>query len=157
VNDLIIRTMRSDDLDATTRLAGMLVRQHHAFDADRFMLVEPIEQGYRWFLGTQLEDPDVLLLVAEVGGAIAGYLYGAVEERDWAMLLDAHGAIHDVYVDDAFRQRGIGKALLTEAFKRLDQRVPRIVLYSATQNTQAQKLFASVGFRPTMVEMTRTT
>jgi hypothetical protein len=79
---LIIRDLAKADLEATSRLAAMLVRQHHAFDPDRFMLVEPIEEGYRWFLGTQLGRPEGLLLVAELDGAIAGYLYGAVEERD---------------------------------------------------------------------------
>jgi ribosomal protein S18 acetylase RimI-like enzyme len=155
VNDLIIREMRAEDLDATSRLAAMLVRQHHAFDAKRFMLIEPVEHGYRWFLGTQLGEPDVLLLVAEVDGAIAGYLYGAVEERDWAMLLDAHGAIHDLFVDEAFRGLGVGHGLLTEGLRRLDERAPRVVLYSASANVAAQRLFARVGFRNTMVEMTR--
>ena len=148
--------MGEPDLPAVSRLAAMLVRQHHRFDADRFMLIEPVEQGYRWFLGTQLGNPDVVLLVAELEGAIVGYLYGAVEERDWNMLLDQHGAIHDVFVDEAARRRGVGRALLTEAFRRLEPRVPRIVLSSATANHEAQRLFASVGFRPTMVEMTRT-
>ena len=32
---------------------------------------------------------------------------------------------------------------------------PRVVLHSATQNVAAQRLFARLGFRPTMVEMTR--
>lgn len=151
----IIREMRSEDLEPTARLAAMLVRQHHAFDPRRFMVIEPVEQGYRWFLGTQLEEKDALLLVAEVEGAVVGYLYGAIEPRDWAMLLDAHGAIHDVYVDEAWRGRGIARQLLKEALRRLDERAPRVVLYSATHNTSAQRLFASLGFRPTMVEMTR--
>lgn len=156
VNDLSIRELAEADLEATSRLAAMLVRQHHAFDPDRFMLVEPVEQGYRWFLGTQLGKPEVVLLVAQVESVIAGYLYGAVEERNWSLLLDRHGAIHDIYVDEAFRGRGVAKALLAEAFRRLDPIVPRIVLSSATANARAQRLFASMGFRPTMVEMTRT-
>jgi ribosomal protein S18 acetylase RimI-like enzyme len=156
MNDLTIRPMRTEDLDAASRLAAMLVRQHHAFDADRFMLLEPVEQGYRWFLASQLDQADALLLVAEVDGITAGYLYGAIEARNWALLLDRHGAIHDVWVDPAFRRRGIARALLTEAFARLDPQVPRVVLSSATANHEAQRLFASLGFRSTMVEMTRT-
>jgi ribosomal protein S18 acetylase RimI-like enzyme len=97
----------------------------------------------------------VVLLVAEVDGAIAGYLYGAFESRDWAMLLDEHGAIHDVFVDERFRRRGLAKRLLEAAVQRLETRVTQVVLYSASQNVQAQQLFASLGFRPTMVEMTR--
>jgi ribosomal protein S18 acetylase RimI-like enzyme len=32
---------------------------------------------------------------------------------------------------------------------------PRILLNAMVENESAQRLFASVGFRPTMVEMTR--
>ncbi len=156
MNALTIRDLVEADLEATSRLAAMLVRQHHAFDADRFMLVEPVEQGYRWFLGTQLGRAGVVLLVAQVEGVIAGYLYGAVEERNWELLLERHGAIHDLFVDEAFRDRGVAKALLGEAFRRLDPVVPRIVLVAATANGRAQRLFASLGFRQTMIEMTRT-
>ncbi len=155
MSDVTIRTMEARDLDQVAVLAAQLVRQHHAWDALRFMVVEPVEKGYRWFLDSQLGEPEVVLLVAEVDGAIAGYLYGAFEERDWNMLLDEHGAIHDIFVDARFRRRGIAKRLLEEAITRLETRVDQIVLGSATQNTQAQQLFASVGFRPTMVEMTR--
>ena len=153
---VLIRELEERDLDAVARLGAQLVRQHHGFDAAHFFIMEPVEEGYRWFLGSQLGDPDTLLLVAEVDGAIAGYLYGSVEERDWALLLDEYGAIHDLYVDAAFRQQGVAKALMTEGLKRLGERSPRIVLNTATQNAAAQKLFASLGFRPTMVEMTRT-
>lgn len=153
---LLIRDLVEADLDAVARLAAELVRQHHHFDPARFMLVEPIEQGYRWFLGTQLEEENVLLLVAEVDGVVAGYLYGSIEERDWELLLDTSGAIHDIYVDDRFRKQGIAKALMQRAIERLGARTPRLVLNTATQNTAAQKLFASLGFRPTMIEMTRT-
>lgn len=156
MSHLVIRDLQEHDLEAASRLAALLVRQHHRFDADRFMLIEPVEQGYQRFLRTQLADPDVLLLVAELDGLVAGYLYGAVEERDWALLLDRHGAIHDIYVDEAVRRRGVAKALLIEAFRRLEPKVPRIVLSSATANHEAQRLFASMGFRPTMIEMTRT-
>jgi ribosomal protein S18 acetylase RimI-like enzyme len=153
---LVIRDLAPNDLDAVARLAAELVRQHHHFDPARFMLVEPIEQGYRWFLSTQLEREDVLLLVAEVDGVIAGYLYGSIEERNWELLLDTSGAIHDLYVEARHRKQGIAKALMTDAIERLKARAPRLVLNTATQNEAAQKLFASLGFRPTMVEMTRT-
>jgi hypothetical protein len=34
---------------------------------------------------------------------------------------------------------------------------PRIVLKTSTKNEAAQRLFASLGWRPTMMEMTRET
>ncbi len=150
--------MEEKDVAAAAKLAAQLVRQHHAFDPRRFFLTDDVEDGYRWYFGTQLAEPEGVLLVAEVDGEVAGYLYGSVEPRDWAKLLDRHGAIHDVFVDARFRRRGIAKALMDAGIRELEKKgAPRVVLYSAQDNADAQTLFAQLGFRRTMVEMTRET
>jgi ribosomal protein S18 acetylase RimI-like enzyme len=152
----MIRRMREGDLGPVSKLAAELVRLHHTWDARRFFITEDPESGYRWWLGKQLKEPSVVLLVAEVEGTIAGYFYGGMEERDWARLLDAHGAVHDVFVDARFRRRGLARALMQAGIEALEaQGAESIVLSSATPNAEAQALFASVGFRKTMVEMTR--
>ena len=150
------RPMRKGDLGAVSKLAGALVRQHHGFDAARFFLTDDPEGGYRWWLNKLLSDADTVLEVAEVEGEVAGYLYGGLAERDWARLLDAHGAIHDLYVDDRFRRRGVASALMKAGIARLEAKgAKQLVLSSATQNVEAQALFESLGFRKTMIEMTR--
>lgn len=152
-----VRTAREGDLGAIGRLGAHLLRQHHRFDSDRFMAPGPDpEAGYAWFLGSQLEEPDVVLLVAEIDGVVAGYLYGAVEPRSWKELRDQAGFIHDVVVDERFRGQGMGSALMQAAADWFATRgVPRLVLWSAHRNESAQRLFARLGFRPTMIEMTR--
>ncbi len=153
---LRVREMTKADLAEVGELAGALVRQHHAFDPQRFMLTEGVEDGYRWWLGKNLGAKDSVLLVAELSGQVAGYLYGTLEPRDWALLLDEHGVIHDVFVHPSFRRRGVARALMTEGVRRLEAKgAPSITLHSATPNVDAQRLFASLGFRNTMVEMTR--
>ena len=79
-----------------------------------------------------------------------------IPASDWAMLLDAHGAIHDVYVDATFRRAGVAKALMLSAIAALEaQGADQVVLSTSTSNPQAQALFRSLGFRDTMIEMTR--
>jgi ribosomal protein S18 acetylase RimI-like enzyme len=157
MSDVTIRPMRKEDLGPVGTLAAELVRQHHRWDTDRFLLVEPVDEGYRWFFGTQLGEKNAVLLVAEVDGQVAGYAYGALEGRDWNMLLDRHGTLSDVAVDARYRRRGIGRKLVEAAVAALEAKgAPRVVLYSATPNTEAQALFEAIGFRRTMVEMTRT-
>jgi ribosomal protein S18 acetylase RimI-like enzyme len=152
----MIRPMRKADLDAVSKLAGQLVRQHHSFDAKRFMMTEDPEGGYAWWLGKQLKDDDTVLLVAEVDKTIAGYFYGGLVERDWARLLDAHGAVHDIFVDAKFRRRGIASELMRAGIEALEKKgAKQVVLSSATQNAEAHALFEKLGFRRTMVEMTR--
>ena len=39
------------------------------------------EAGYAWFLGTQLGQSDVAVLVAERAGAVIGYVYAGIEPQ----------------------------------------------------------------------------
>ena len=137
-------------------LAAQLVRQHHAFDPRRFFLQEPVERGYEWWLGRELHREGALILVAERSGTIVGYTYATIEERDWNLLLDAHAGLHDIFVDVEARGAGVGAALLEATLAEVGRLgAPRVVLMSAAQNAPAQRLFARLGFRTTMVEMTR--
>lgn len=59
-------------------------------------------------------------------------------------------------VDDAVRGNGVGTQLVEAAARWLEEKgAPRIMLWSAQQNTGGQRLFERLGFRRTMVEMTR--
>ncbi|MBX3224721.1 MAG: GNAT family N-acetyltransferase [Labilithrix sp.] len=144
------------DLPAVGILAGRLVRAHHAYDAERFL--EPVdpERGYeRWF-ATQIGADHTILLVAADDAGIAGYVYARMEPRSYNELLDACTKLHDIYVDERARRRGVGEALLRETFRRAKAKgAPRVVLLTASQNTAAHRLFARAGFRTTMLEMTR--
>jgi ribosomal protein S18 acetylase RimI-like enzyme len=152
----VIRPASSDDLDAIAPLAARLVREHHHYDPQRFFLPERVEEGYRWWLGRELANPQATLLVAEEDGVVVGYTYGRLEERDWNALLDECGALHDVYVDEKARRRGIARALVMAMCDALKKRgAPRIVLHTASPNAAAQALFSSLGFRSTMIELTR--
>jgi ribosomal protein S18 acetylase RimI-like enzyme len=153
---LDVRRATKKDLKPVARLAAQLIALHHQWDPQRFFTVENSEEGYAWFLGTQLKAKNAVVLLATVDSEIAGYLYGTVESRDWAMFLDDHGVVHDVLVDERFRRQGVAKALMIAGLKELEAMgAPRIVLHTATANTQAQALFETLGFRRTMVEMTR--
>lgn len=150
-----VRDMTPADLDGASLLAEELVLLHHSWDRARFFTVPEIAKGYRWWFEKQLGEEGVVLLVAEVDGHLAGYLYGSMEERDWAALLDAHGAIHDIHVSSKFRRRGVARALMAAAKERFASLgAEKIVLSTATQNAEGQGLFKALGYRPTMIEMT---
>jgi len=147
--------MTSADLDVVARMAGALVRFHHALDPARFLLVDSVEDGYRWWFEKQLVDPAAVLLVAELDGTLSGYAYARLEPRDWNALLEACGALHDIYVTDGARRRGVASALLDAVRDAVRAKgAPRLVLHTATENEAAQRLFARHGFRTTMLEMT---
>lgn len=150
-----IRKATRRDLPKIAQLAGELVRQHYAFDAQRFLLIENPESGYEWWFNKELENKKALVLCAKLDGKIVGYAYARLEPKDWNALLDAHGALHDILVAEDARGQGIGRKLLERVQSELRERgARRIVLHTAIKNRSAQKLFASVGFRQTMIEMT---
>jgi ribosomal protein S18 acetylase RimI-like enzyme len=152
-----IRVMKASDLPQVGVLAGQLVRQHHDTDPERFFEIPEVERGYAAYFRSQLKDKKTVLLVAEDEDAIVGYSYGRFEPRDWNMLLDEHGAIHDILVDARARRHGTGRALILEMIAQLTARgAKRFVLSTMVGNRAAQALFESVGFRPTMLEMTAT-
>jgi ribosomal protein S18 acetylase RimI-like enzyme len=139
------------------RLGALLVREHHDFDPQRFLpATSRMEQSYGSFLGTQLEEPNIVILVAERGGEVVGYTYSGVEGTDYMALRGPAGAVYDIIVDPAHRKQGVGRMLLDATLEALKARgAPRVVLSTAERNTTAQHLFDRAGFRRTMIEMTR--
>ena len=152
-----IRPATPADVPALGRLGALLVRMHHDFDPERFIAALPgTEQAYGAFLGAQIEDPNVVVLVAERNGAVVGYTYAGAEGWDYMALRGPAGVLHDIVVDPAQRGHGVGRKLLDGTLAALTARgMPRVVLSTAAGNASAQRLFARAGFRPTMIEMTR--
>jgi ribosomal protein S18 acetylase RimI-like enzyme len=154
---VMIRAAVRTDLPAISKLGALLVRTHHDFDARRFIAAtSQTEGGYASWLGSQLQEPNVFILVAELEGAVIGYAYAGVEGYDYMSLRGPAGVLHDIVVDPQHRGYGVGRLLLDAALAQLERRgVPRVVLSTAERNESAQRLFARAGFRRTMIEMTR--
>jgi len=152
-----IRAATPADTPAVGRLGALLVRLHHDLDPQRFIAATSrTESAYGSFLGTQLDEPNIVILVAERNGEVIGYTYAGVEGTDYMSLRGPAGALYDIVVDPAHRGQGVGRMLLDATIEALKARgAPRVVLSTAERNTVAQRLFDHAGFRRTMIEMTR--
>ena len=154
---LLIRRATTADIAALGKLGAALLRTHYAFDPQRFMAPhgDP-EAGYAWFLGTQLQEEDVAVFVAEQSGVVIGYVYAGLEPQSWKELRETAGFIHDVAVAPEAQRTGVASALVESACEWLRSiGAPRVVLWTAQKNEPAQRLFTRLGFRRTMIEMTR--
>ena len=153
---MVIRPATSADVPAIGRLGALLVRTHHDFDPKRFIEASPeTEEGYAAFLGSQLDTPNVAVLVAEDDGTVVGYTYAGVEGRDYMELRGPAGVVYDIVVEPSRRRGGVGRELLNATLEFLKSHgAPRVVLSTATRNDAAQRLFERAGFRKTMLEMT---
>jgi len=153
---ITIRPANPSDAGRLGVLAGGLVRMHHATDPKRFMLPDGVESGYAWWLEREMRRDQAIVLVAESAGEVIGYSYATMEDRDYNRLIDGFGELHDVFVTDSERGRGVGRQLLQAMLAALEARgIDRIVLSTMVDNEAAQRMFRAAGFRPTMLEMTR--
>ena len=154
---ITIRSATPTDVATLGRLGALLVKTHHDFDPQRFIAATPqTERGYGSFLATQINERNIVLLVAERDGEVLGYTYAGLEGQDYMSLRGPAGALYDIVVDPAHRGQGVGRMLLDATLRELEAKgAPRVVLSTAEQNEPAQRLFAHAGFRRTMIEMTR--
>lgn len=142
---------------ALGRLGALLVSAHHDFDPKRFIAATPqTENAYGSFLGSQLDEPNIVVLVADRNGEVIGYTYAGTEGRDYMSLRGPAGVLYDIVVNPEHRRQGVGRMLLDATLRQLAERgASQVVLSTADRNESAQRLFASAGFRRTMIEMTR--
>jgi len=152
---ITIRPATASDQESLGRFGAALMRQHHAEDPRRFLQVEHPEAAYGRFLVSQLSNPNAVVLVAEHSGRTVGYVYAGIESTNWNELRGPCGAVHDVYVDETARHLGAGRELLRAAIDWIYSKgQSQVVLRTMTRNEHAQHLFTTLGFRPTMIEMT---
>jgi len=154
----LVRPATPADRRALGRLGALMVTTHHAFDPKRFIAAAPhTEEGYGSFLVQQLEEPNIIVLVAVINeNQVIGYTYSGLEGRDYMSLRGPAGVLYDIVVDPEHRRSGVGRALLDATLASLKTRgAPMVVLSTAERNEPAQRLFAGAGFRRTMIEMTR--
>jgi ribosomal protein S18 acetylase RimI-like enzyme len=152
---ITIRPATNSDQELLGRFGGALMRQHHEADPQRFIQIEHPEAGYGRFLVSQISNPNSLVLVAESSGAVVGYVFADVELTNWMELRGPCGVVQDIYVDDAARGLGAGRALMSAAITWIRSKgQSQVVLMTKSLNLHAQDLFTRFGFRPTMIEMT---
>jgi ribosomal protein S18 acetylase RimI-like enzyme len=157
MEEIVIRLAEDSDVPSLGLLGASLLEIHYRFDQKRFMAPQSDSpQGYAWFLQSQLKEKDAVVFVAERAGAVVGYVYAGIEPTSWKELRDMAGFIHDVVVEDSSRRLGIATLLVDAAVEWLRAHdAPRVLLWTAERNPAAQDLFSRLGFRRTMIEMTR--
>ncbi|MBB3392816.1 ribosomal protein S18 acetylase RimI-like enzyme [Rhizobium sp. BK275] len=152
-----IRPANPGDMEILGGFGALLVAMHHELDARRFIeAAKSTPLRYGQFLKSQVTRPEVIVIVAEEDGALVGYAYAELQGFDYMSLRGPAGVIHDLFVDPARRREGVGRLLLEAAMAGLKSLgAERFVLSTAYRNETARSLFAAMGFRPTMIEMTR--
>jgi ribosomal protein S18 acetylase RimI-like enzyme len=90
------------------------------------------------------------LIVAEVEGRYAGFLYWFVGEKPWFDVgVETYAHIVEVQVVEKRRGQGVGKRLLAYALERVkESSIEAIYIDTTKDNLAARHLYESAGFRP---------
>jgi len=153
---MTIRPATAQDWPRISALSELLVHAHHTYDASRFIPVDALPGDvYAARVLEEIAGGRGTVLVADVDGSVVGYVFAGIEAESWKELRHQAGFVHDLVVEEGARRGGVGAALLERAVEWFTVRgVTRVMLWTAPQNVQAQRLFRRIGFRETMIEMT---
>ena len=150
---VLVRRATKDDAPTIAEFAMKLVEQHRDYDPIRFARIATLD-GMQWFYGSQTEAKDAALLVAEINERIVGFAYIGYEERNYAELSVSTAKLHDIYVDEAARHSGAGKALIDASVEAAREfGASKLMLSVAEKNDAAKSFFERSGFSVTMHEM----
>ena len=104
-----IRPARSSDLPAIVALWRELQDINASFDP-RLKLSDEAADWFIGYLGDQLDNPNMAVLVAEHEGIVVGYTFGQIMRRPTLASGDC-GYVADVCVANGWRGQGIGRQL----------------------------------------------
>jgi ribosomal protein S18 acetylase RimI-like enzyme len=155
---MLIRPATSDDVEAVLPMVAQICAFHERLDSAKYGFLPHPDERYRGWLTNRAGDSRSVFLVAQpdTPNRLIGFIVATIEREIPIYRLDEFGFIHDLWVEPDFRKQGVGKALAESAVSRFHQLgVSQIRLDTAAANESARRLFAAVGFRPSVVEMLR--
>lgn len=144
-----IREARPADRPALVRLMGALHEFESAFEENRAG-AEASDSHLAWVEKAVAELGGVIL-VAEVDGAVAGFLAYTFEEDPGSFVRPEyrrHALVWDISVAAEARGQGLGQALLRAAEGAAKQAgIGEMRLYVLEANTRARRIYEEAGYR----------
>ena len=152
---LEIRPATPADVPAVLPMVAKVCAFHQKLDPAKYGFLPQPERMYDRWLASRAKDPRSVFLVAEGrGGKLVAFLVGAVEPEIGIYRLKEFGFVHDLWVEEKYRNEGIARQMVTLAVERFREiGVKQVRLDTAYANDPARNLFAACGFRPAIVEM----
>lgn len=152
-----IRPATLADVPAVLPMVRKLCELHRGWDRAKYDFRDGIEEMYRGWLTARATDARAVFLVAErEGRGPVAFLIGTVEREIPIYRLGEFGFVHDLWVEEAYRNEGVARRLVMHAIEAFGAiGVRQVRLDTAAPNEAARRLFESCGFRASVVEMLR--
>ena len=149
-----IRPATVADVPQVLPMVSAIAQLHEGWDPAKFGYVPDPAAMYRGWLTGRVDDGRAVFLVAEREGRLVGFLIATVERELPIYRVAEYGFVHDIWVDPAYRNEGVGRQLVMLAIERFRQvGVPQVRADTAAANEAARGLMRSCGMRPSTTEM----
>ena len=128
-------------------MQGLTVRELDMEDLDTVYMIEVESYPAPWsrnFFRLMAHTSPELFLTAHIGEEVIGYTVGEVDARSNGRRL---GHVMNLAVREAYRNRGVGSALMDELERRfVEMGATAAYLEVRESNATAQKLYSSRGY-----------
>jgi ribosomal protein S18 acetylase RimI-like enzyme len=148
MDNLTIRRATKSNVERIVELR--LLSQEHFEESNRLIwrITEEGKNLIKQKVETDLTDSNVLVLLAEAGGEIIGYVRGEVTCRsDYAPR--TVGQVSLIYVVKQFRRKGVGKRLMKELCRFFNSnKAENLTVRYVIGNREAEAFWRKLGFEP---------
>jgi len=151
-----IRPATAQDVPAVLPMVERLCKLHESWDPAKYSFLPNIPQMYDQWLRERASHRRSVFLVAEASSPrkIVGFVIGTVEREIPIYRLKEFGFLHDLWVQEEYRNEGVARQLVMLAIEKFKEiGVEQVRLDTAAENEPARRLFAACGFRPSVTEM----
>jgi ribosomal protein S18 acetylase RimI-like enzyme len=152
-----VRPATPNDYEALCAVVAAVDRFHADLVPHRFRRIEGPARPVAWLTGL-VESPDGLLLVAERGGELVGFLEGGLQRSpEGPMHLPRRLLMVDgVGVLEAHRRAGVGRALMEAAHAWARARgLDEVELSVHAANRDALAFYERLGYTPAVHRLSR--
>ncbi|MFA0085584.1 N-acetyltransferase family protein [Vibrio sp. 10N.261.51.F12] len=141
-----IRAAKLADIEMLNELMHALHEHHHNAVPEDFKTADEVQEEKS--IARYLDSPDCLVLVAELGDDIIGFVSAQFCELTSPISKPIFvGNVDELYTEPKYRNTGLGKALLCSVEQRLKELgVKQLMVEVWDFNQPALNLYKNVGF-----------
>ncbi|MHC5609737.1 MAG: GNAT family N-acetyltransferase [Nostoc sp.] len=151
---MLIRPATTTDVPALLPMVAKICALHESWDSAKYGFLNHPEQRYEQWLMRLANSDRSVFLVSENEGQLVGFLVATIEREIPIYRLQEFAFIHDIWVEPEYRQNGIARQMVMLSIERFHQMgIKQIRLDTAVANEASRRLFASCGFRLSIIEM----
>jgi ribosomal protein S18 acetylase RimI-like enzyme len=151
---MLIRPATTDDIPAVLPMVAKICALHESWDSSKYGFIPHPEQRYEKWFGRLVDSDRTVFLVAADENELVAFVIATIQEEIPIYRLQEFAVIHDLWVEPEYRQQGIARQLVMQTVERFQQMgVKQIRLDTVAPNEASRRLFASCGFRVSIIEM----